>query len=586
MFMAINTTVSSSSVTIHQNLTTTTAAVVAHMTNPGAGLQNVQNLAASEQLLEIVQNLGQTTITPTPNQTKNEPLSKEPPRTPKREYKRTTKCECEKTSSATAQTLEIVQNLANTTLSQNSQTLTTTTLQNQTKKEPHSPNKEFKAAIQPLHPSPSKDPELKQKPEWHPPVHRFLKLLAQRNQEEPITASDIHQVRTWAHQVIASRNPDAMMMFLKLLSQYTFLGAKQIFFEVLKELRKATPEINQYFKDIPFDEADEGPVLSSLGIRQIIRMQEGSFGYPVGLLRQAGVTEISGLINEMIHSPLQDMIQGWLVENDRFREDPHNVPVLALKVKGKTHVFIFDSLGHNLSTSPKERQLSIVLEDLIETYRDKSIQQQPVVYSYKSKRQHGHTLDCVTFSLLDLKNLIERHLRGADNLVTFFEKQEHKNQPRSITSILANGSSLPIFEIDILPPELMKVTQSQKQIQAYVKNSPALDTSSVPVFQRFTPFGEIQESPQTLPELANKVSENERVTSDEKAMNLYIEKKRLSQMVYVLAFHFKEKKLAARLAGNAPSSSTSTSISTSSSDEPAQVSARRSMKFQDRAQDQ
>ncbi len=507
------TTVSNSSVNAQQILTTT-AAAAPNITNPGAGNHTV-------------------------------------------------KCECVKTQSAAEQLQEIVQNLANTTITQN-----------QIKKEPLTPKKEYKTTIQPLHPSPSKDPYAK--PEWHAEVHRFLKKLAERNQEEPIVASDIQQVRTWALKIMASENPDEMRMFLKLLSQYYFLGAKQIFFELLKKLRKVTPEINQYFKDIPFDEADEGPVLSTVGINQILRMQETDFGYPVRMLAAAGVTELSGLIEGIIHSPSQDMIQGWIVENDLFLEDPHLVPVLALKVKGKTHVFILDSLGHNLFSSPTERQLSFVLEDLIQSFRkSNSIDQQLALYSYKNKRQHAFSLDCGTFSLLDLKNLIERHLRGADDLLTFYAKQDQKNQPRSITSILANGSSLPIFEIDILPPELMKVTQSKKQIQAYIENSPALDTSSMPVFQRFTPSGQIQQSPQTLPELTTKISENERIRSDERAMNLYVDRKRLAQIVYVLALHAREKKLGQSSSSSLTPSSTSTSSTSSSQQSP----VKRMLKF-------
>jgi len=316
-----------------------------------------------------------------------------------------------------------------------------------------------------------------------------------------------------------------------------------------------------------------------LGIRQILRMQETDFGYPVGMLSMAGVTELPSLIDGMIQSPSPDMIQGWVVENDLFCEDPHIVPVLTLKVKGKTHVFILDSLGHNLSPIPKERQLSFVLDDLIQYFRKKSIEQQPALYSYRDKRQHALTLDCVTFSLIDLKNLIERHLRGGDNLVTFFDKQQPKNQPRSITSVLAKESTLQIFEINILPPELMKGTQSKKQIQAYVENSPALDTSSVPIFQRFTPSGQIHESPQTLPELTTKVSENERIRSDEKSMNLYVDKKRLTQIVYVLALHSKEKKL-----GQSSSSSSSSTSSSSSSSSTGQKPVKRMLKFKTKNQ--
>jgi len=592
--MAFLTTVSNSSVNVQHNFTTT-ATVAPNMSNPGAGnhpikresektqsapeqLQEiVQNLAGPEQLLEIVQNLGHTTISQ--NHTKKEPLTKEPRspnHSPSKEDKHIIKkCECVKTQSAPYQLQEIVQNLANTTLSRNSQgqIKTTTTTQIQTKKDPHTPNKAFKAEIQPLHSSPSHDPNLELKPVWHADVHRLLNQLARRNQEVPILAPDIQQVRTWAHEVMASKNPDDMRMFLKLLSQYYFLGAKQIAFEVLKTLRKVTPEINQYFKDIPkeylkdlsFDEASEGPVLSTLGIRHILRMQEGAFGYPTGMLGIAGVTELPSLIDDIMQSPSQDMIQGWVVENDLFRQDHHIVPVLALKVKGKTHIFIFDSLGHNLSDDPNERQLSFVLEDLIQSYRkQKSIEEQLALYSYKNKRQHALSLDCVTFSLLDLKNLIERHVRGADDLLTFYAKQDPKNQPRSITSILAKGSSLPIFEIDILPPELMKVTQSKKQIQAYVENSPALNSSSVPVFQRFTPLGQILESPQTLPALTTKVSENERVRSDEKAMNLYVDRQRIAHIVYVLALHAKEKKLAQSSSSSSSSTSSISSTSTSS----------------------
>ncbi len=356
---------------------------------------------------------------------------------------------------------------------------------------------------------------------------------------------------------------------------------------MLKELRKIAPEINRYFTDIEFKEVkDEGPVLSAEGIRMLLRAEEGAFGHPAGMLSVADVSALPDLIEGMMNEfSSSDMVQGWVVRNDLFRSDHHIVPVFAVKVKGKTHVFILDSLGHDVSSSLQERQLSFVLEDLIQHFRKKpSIDQRLALYSYKNKRQHATSLDCVAFSLLDLKNLAERHIRGADNLVIFFEKQSSEHQPRSITSVLTKGSVLPIFEIDILPPELMKVTQSKKQLAAYEINSPALNTSSVPVFQRFNASGQIQQSPQTLEELKIKVSENERV-SDERAQNLYVTRKRLAQTVHVIARHYfeKEKQLSQSPPSSSSSSSSSSTTVTSPSSSSEQPRVKSLLKFKTKA---
>ncbi len=244
--MAI-TTVSNSSVTVQQNLTTTTAAIAPNMNNPGAGNSSllrgpVTQQSTTSQLQEIVQNLAHAEQIVTiagaggaPNVTN--PNSGNPtgqrasdlkrnvarnlfnttvaPNEPKNDLSTSNKCECVKT--------RVPEKLQETVLIITTAALT----QTQTKKVPVTPNKAYKSMVHPLHHTPSKDPL--EKPEWFPEAHRFMRDLAKKNTGGSIADSEIQKVRALAHQIMASGNSDDYDVDSKAIISLHFCGSQENF---------------------------------------------------------------------------------------------------------------------------------------------------------------------------------------------------------------------------------------------------------------------------------------------------------------------------------------------------------------------
>jgi len=363
------------------------------------------------------------------------------------------------------------------------------------------------------------------------------------NRENPVGRDALRAVEKMAGDVVQEADSRGMLLFLKLLSQFYFHGAKQIFFRVLNELRALEPGLAPYFKDVVTDEDDEGPILTPLAIGEIFKVFESEFGYPSGLLDTAAISELPLCIDSMIHRGPNGMIRGWIVHNDRIKEDPHVVPVFAIKTEGRTHVFIFDSLGHTIPEDGSESPaISAALEEMIAHFSDsEKIDRHLAVYSYKLKRQNGWTLDCVTFSMLDLKHLMERHLRGAGNLVEFYSEQEEDHQPRLVSNCLKGTGLLPVFELDTLPPEMMKGTQSLRAIKDYGRDAPVITPRHVPSFERYSPSWQVVQKEQTVGHLLDTANQFERMSLDERPMNLYVQKKRFAYTVYLIGNYLKEK---------------------------------------------
>lgn len=276
------------------------------------------------------------------------------------------------------------------------------------------------------------------------------------------------------------------------------------------------------------DEPDEGPSFSAEGINTIFRYFEEDYKYPCGVLSAEKATDLSGCVESM-RVASDGTFRGWVVYNDEmsFHDDPHVVPVFAIKDHGQVHVFIFDSVGHDTAGG----SYSVALEKLTGSGLDPK---DLMIYSYKHKRQHSG-YGCSIFSILDLKSLVERHIRGRGNLVNFYQSQEWDHLPRLIEEI---SDGYTVLEIDVLPPEMMKVTQSYRALDAYGRSSPVL--GHVPSFERYTDAWDTEVQPQDMALLQDKVSQICRFdnrTGREK--NFYMLKKRFDFIVYLIGLHFK-----------------------------------------------
>jgi hypothetical protein len=401
-----------------------------------------------------------------------------------------------------------------------------------------SPERRFQAAVRPLPNTPSDLIGLRDRPEWWNATHRTLQSMAIANQEEPVDPRHFESIRAVASTL---KTPVEMFWFLKLSSEFIFQGTTDLFFPVLRNLLDSSPALTPYFYELPDSEPGDGPVFTGPAIAQIFRFFEEQYKFPPGVLSTQPLSKLPELIEEMM-SGANNTARGFAVQNDLFSEDPHIVPVFATKTGGKTHVFIFDSLGHSIEKERRFTQISASLEELIKHFRDSTdLFEQFAIYSYQNKRQRS-AMGCGVFTVLDLKNLLERHLHEPGNIVTFYDSQAPDHQPRLIIQELTDGTSLPVYEIDTIPPEMIKVTQSLSTVRSYRESPPVLDPAQIPFFKRCVAKSWQKEElvPQDLATASHSINQIIRVDQKGTSQNLYITQKRLSLIVCLLAPYFKE----------------------------------------------
>jgi len=392
------------------------------------------------------------------------------------------------------------------------------------------------ALIRPLPISPSRIVYPPKRPDWWDDAHRLLRDLAFRNQENPLGQRDLVEIYKLTDLLIANQNPVELLMFMKLLSEFIVYDSKKLFFKVLVALRSLSPEIDQYFFDIDTDDPSEGPSLSPMAINEMFRFYEEEFHYPVGMFSYQNLSALRRFVDQIIESD-SDQIHGCILHNDLQPDDPHVVPLFALKQNGTTHLFIFDSLGHSISSDQDKTQISAALKFLIESYQNRSdLRGKLELYSYKNKRQNSE-VGCVTFSLLDLKNLCERHIHHGLNIIDFYSLQDPEHLPRRVNEELQIGSDVAVYEIDTLPPEMMKVTQSVKKFDYYQRHPPVL-SPPIPRFIRYTSGAETVDALQDLEALHKSVDQVIRTTSDGNAVNFYVEQKRFMDIIYLMTRYF------------------------------------------------
>ena len=354
--------------------------------------------------------------------------------------------------------------------------------------------------------------------------------MSYSNQKNIVSQNDFDRIVTLAQTLIQEGNPVELLLFLKLLSEFVFFDTKEIFFNVLTELCELKPELNQFFSH--FHGGKEGPDLTPLAINCIFEFFEKEYHYPSRLLNCQPLSKLPMLVEQIINSDVTDLMRGWVIFNDK-EQDPHVVPVSVLKTGGKTHLFILDSLGHFIAKNSNMGDLnrfSKSLESLIAHFKDKDVSEKLAIYSYKIKRQNSNH-GCATFSILDVKNFIEQYLHGA-NIVDFFAHQTNEHLPRPVLE----NSGFPVFELNILPPEMMKVTQSVKAIGNYENDLPVLE--SIPSFQRLSFSGDLYDEAQDFPFFHKSVSEILRLGPEETIKNLYVDQKRLCFIVFLIGQFF------------------------------------------------
>jgi hypothetical protein len=360
--------------------------------------------------------------------------------------------------------------------------------------------------------------------------YRIIRDISQHNREDSITSQQKAFLNERISAIKAGASPKELLMLIKLLAEFIFFDSMGYFIDVLRTLRSQVPEIENYLYEDPYGEPLDGPMLRPLAVQTLIQFFEDKFKYPPGVLSCQPLSSLSGLVEEMIRSGEDGGCRGWTVWNDLQTYDPHIVPVFAFRAKGKVNLFIFDSVGHTLRGSPEEHSISASLRCLIDRFKDtQQIADHIIVHSYKEQRQMASS-GCSIFSLLDLKNLLERHLHKHESLSEFYQGQSGDFEPRLITEQLGAGE-LPVYELNILPPEMMKVTQSLSQINRYRMSPMHWESNLATSSPRCSFSGDMVEEIQDVCTMGDKVSNCTSFSPSEKSQNLYVEKKRLTFLI-------------------------------------------------------
>lgn len=328
--------------------------------------------------------------------------------------------------------------------------------------------------------------------------------------------------------------PKDLLVILKLISTRFFQDTEKLFYHVLLKIRKEVQELDHYMIDIRAME-HEGPVLTPNGVSKILEFFHREYNIPNEMLSCCSNTSLKFRLKEMLDQKVEGEFRGWVVHQDSFQEDDkHMVPVFSVFHQGRLHIYIIDSQGHDVHIKhPNMNRLGPCLQSLRNDFANTDkICENVKLYSYQSRRQSGN-VECSVFSLLDLKCLIEMH-RAGENLVDYFETQVDETfQPKQITpEMLREKTGFPFYELQILPPSLMKPMQS---ISAFRDLRDKYSTAwSAYNASRFNSLGETVTETQDVEMLYEKVKQCTVLSDEGVSRNLYARNKRFSYIIYLI----------------------------------------------------
>ncbi len=299
----------------------------------------------------------------------------------------------------------------------------------------------------------------------------LLKSATEINREEPTPIEMLKEINSLITPFCKETEDTNLILILKMLSNSIFSESTQLFVKVLTRILTVHPDLHPYFS-----ETDEDPIITPLGVGKILTFFESDYGFPKGALSSKTIEELPKILDEIILSLDDKIVKGFVISNPPIDLDPHLTPLFIVKNGTRVNIFISDSRGHNPACRSEKPYLCESLKTLIQYCEDHPQYWDKLsVYSYIGIRQRDY-VSCPVFSIFDLKALLERYLCEAEDIFDFFKRI---SSPKSISSEVSSISELPIFEVDTLPPEMMKITQSYSQIRDYCSKSPSFEDSKV-----------------------------------------------------------------------------------------------------------
>ena len=327
--------------------------------------------------------------------------------------------------------------------------------------------------------------------------------------------------------------PKPLLNLMKLLSERLFCGVERFFYGALNQVRSQWRELDLYMRDVPGQE-NEGPILKPAGVQKIIDFFIGEYNFPREMLSCQYLSSLPGLVRELISSGEEGRAVGWAICSDDESEK-HVVPVFAIYRNGQAHIFVIDSEGHDVyPDQPKYKPFTRLHSSLQLLRRRDNLAGELQLYSFKKRRQTDN-VSCTVLSLLDLKSLIELHLDGLD-LIEYYRKHEGGAvAPKLIPSAAVDEEGdfgLPFYELSVLPPSMLKATQSYTRLKELQREKCLVDLSYNSV--RTTSRGGTIVKNQNIETFFEEIDSYKFYTTEGEARNLYALSKRFSYIIYLI----------------------------------------------------
>lgn len=136
----------------------------------------------------------------------------------------------------------------------------------------------------------------------------------------------------------------------------------------------------------------------------------------------------------------------------------HVMPLILRRTHNEIEILCTDSIGR-VSTGWMDKLIQFLKAQII---TEKKV---PIkLYTLSTKRQRDSE-NCAVFAIDDICHYFTLKHKGFD-LFAFVKKQAH------LIDALSCNDSLTVYDFDLLPPSMMKLTQSIEQIKAYMENYP------------------------------------------------------------------------------------------------------------------
>ncbi len=334
-----------------------------------------------------------------------------------------------------------------------------------------------------------------------------LALWSISNQKKSIPLEAVKEIERQIEDLIFSSNSADLVDLLDIISRNLNYDSLRLFSVVLNELlSKAANGI--LLKYMEYDDL----TLTPLGISELLKIFEVKYSFTKCLLTCEDSKNIPRLIQEVASSSKDSVIKGCIIY-DSLGDETHVTPIFIQKKDGKIQILVTDSVGQEGYQSNDEQTkgsfVFLTVVNFLNKNADK-FSQGFEVYTFFPKRQRDRGT-CSLYSLMDLKNLLMCH---QSDIFEFIQVNG-----RATKMIGDFNKNLQVFEFQILPPDMMKETQSISQLNEYEKLFSTLSNETIEQDRiRIEAYFKI---------LHNVVKSFSRVNPKGKLENRFMDKKRM-----------------------------------------------------------